>query len=383
MVLCWELRLVSKILPSLYVDAECFVRSFGGVAKATWWLYNAFCPRYADEFNVYALRRGEPLQQPLPQGMHDFPIGNFPLRDLWRATIIPPFSYLPQVQAIHFPNNGRIPFGISAPPFQSKGITTLHDVLPLEVEGYLSPEKRKRYIQKTQRYIHQSAFVMTVSDYSKAQILRHFHSPQDIVVIPNAPTLPSLGDKRPLLLEASKPYFLYTGRYEPRKGIDVAIRAMLDLHHAGELTSALWITGKVKYFSADFERLVKEATAQGIVKELGYVSDLELATLMHESRALIYPSRSEGFGLPPLEAMTQGCPVITTRLTAIPEACGEAVLYVNPDDLNDVKQAILALERNASQRIDLIEKGFQQARRFSWDASADIFAEALRQHLFH
>ncbi|XVJ51226.1 MAG: glycosyltransferase family 4 protein [Vampirovibrio sp.] len=363
---------------TLYLDAECFVRPFGGVAKATWHLYNAFCPRYADQFKVVAVRRPEPYQQPLPQGMHDCVLGWGPLRDLWRASTLPPFLWMPPLPHMHFPNNGRIPVGIP----RGKAITTLHDVLPLEVEGYLSPEKEARYRRKTQRYIDQSAMVMTVSAYSKAQILRHFTMTKDLVVIPNAPTLPPRPRETALSLEETKPYFLYTGRYEARKGIDVAIEAFLALHESGRSQTPLWMTGKAKYYNADFERLVKRATEKGVVKELGYVSDERLATLMHESRGLVYLSRSEGFGLPPLEAMNQACPVITTALTAMPEACGDAVYYVNPDDLAAVENAILLLDRDATLRQTFIEKGFEQAKRFSWEASADLFAAALRREVF-
>ena len=370
-------------LPTIYLDAECFIRPFGGVAKATWGLYEAFCKKYAEDFNVVAVRRSQKLHHPLPTGMKDLPIGDAPVRELWRSLVFPLLSWLPNVHAIHFPNNGRIPFGTSNFPFPRKSFMTLHDVLPLEIEGILEGERRERYITRIQNEINASAFVMTVSQYSKAQILRHFTTRNDIVVVPNASTLPKKNGRLPLALSETQPYFLYTGRYEARKGIDTAIEAMLALHEKKALTTQLWLTGKRHYFNANFEALMRKATSLGIIRELGYVSDDELATLMYESRGLLYLSRSEGFGLPPLEAMTQGCPVITTKLTAIPEACGQAVLYVDPDHPEHVQNAILQLDQNATLRMELIQKGFKQARTFSWEASADILARALHQHLFH
>jgi glycosyltransferase involved in cell wall biosynthesis len=368
---------------NLYLDAECFIRPYGGIAKATWALYEAFCHKYSDEFNVVAIRRNQTLQNPLPEGMQDLPLGNFSVRDFWRSLVLPPLSWMPNVQAVHFPNNGRIPLGISNVPFPRKAFMTLHDVLPLEVEGYLEGKRRQRYIKRIQSEIEACAFVMTVSEYAKAQILRHFTPRNDIVVVPNASTLPKTHERVPLALSETQPYFLYTGRYEARKGIDTAIEAMVALHERNALSSQLWLTGRIKYFSQDFEALVKQATDLGIVKELGYVSDEALATLMHESRGLLYLSRSEGFGLPPLEAMTQGCPVVTTALTAIPEVCGQAVLYVDPDDLGQVQQAILQLEENAPLRMELIQKGLKQVQQFSWEASADRLALALREHFVH
>jgi glycosyltransferase involved in cell wall biosynthesis len=360
-------------LPALYLDADCFTRPFGGVAKSTWWLYQAFALRYAHVVRVMSLRRSVPYLAPLPPGMQDVPLGNLFFRDAWRAVVIPAFSRMRHVKVMHFPNNGRIPVGFPL----GKGAMTLHDVLGLEVEGYLEGAKRERYMQNTQRYIDACPLLMTVSEYSKQQIMRHFSTPRGVHVIPNAPTLPKLPIEHAFELHQTKPYFIYTGRYEARKGIDDAIRAMMALHQQGKTKTQLWLTGKPDYYNEDFKNLVETAKAQGVIQELGYVTDDVLATLMRESRGLVYLSKAEGFGLPPLEAMNQACPVITTRLTAIPEACGDAVRYVNPNDLNDVKDALLQLDEDASFRHRLIEAGYVQAAKFSWETSAALYAKAL------
>jgi len=117
----------------------------------------------ADDFNVVAIRRSQKLQHPLPKGMKDLPFGDSPVREIWRSLILPPLSWMPNVHAIHFPNNGRIPFGTSHFPFPRKAFMTLHDVLPLEVDGYLEGERRERYIKRIQDEIDACAFVMTVS----------------------------------------------------------------------------------------------------------------------------------------------------------------------------------------------------------------------------
>jgi glycosyltransferase involved in cell wall biosynthesis len=362
-------------LPALYLDADCFTRRFGGVAKSTWWLYQAFAQRYAHIVRVMSLRRSVPYFAPLPPGMQDTPLGDLFFRDAWRAVVIPSFSRLRHVKAMHFPNNGRVPLGFP----QGKGIVTLHDVLGLEIEGYLEGPKRDRFIQNTQRYIDTCPLILTVSEYSRAQILRHFKVPQGVRVIPNAPTLPHLSHASPLALHDTQPYFLYTGRYEARKGIDVAVAALMDLHASGKTQTPLWLTGKPHYHSEAFEQQIKEAKAKGVIKELGYVDDTTLAKLMRESRGLLYLSRAEGFGLPPLEAMSQGCPVITTPLTAIPDACGDAAHYVHPDDGDALRQAILRLDGDAAYRDELTRLGLLQSARFNWNTSATLFAKALNE----
>ncbi len=109
----------------------------------------------------------------------------------------------------------------------------------------------------------------------------------------------------------------------------------------------------------------------------------ELVHLIKTAKALIYPSRYEGFGLPPLEAMTLGCPVITTRATSIPEVCGDAALYVSPDDKQDLAKAILAVENHDHLRQDLRARGIEQAKRFTWENSARVYLDALYRLLAH
>jgi glycosyltransferase involved in cell wall biosynthesis len=102
-----------------------------------------------------------------------------------------------------------------------------------------------------------------------------------------------------------------------------------------------------------------------------------MARLMRDAVGLVYPSQAEGFGLPPLEAMQVGCPVVTTRQTALPYTCGKAAYYVDTKDPHSLTIALQRLEREPELRNTLIELGHERLTQFSWHRSASIFLEAL------
>ena len=122
---------------------------------------------------------------------------------------------------------------------------------------------------------------------------------------------------------------------------------------------------------------MEAAVAGGAVIEKGYVSDGELVTLMQGAKALIYPTLYEGFGLPPLEAMSVGCPVITTRAGSVPEVCGDAAFYAGGDDDDALAQAVVEMYHNEGLRRTCMERGFRQSSKFTWERSAATFLGAL------
>jgi len=279
--------------------------------------------------------------------------------------------------AVHFPHNGDVCRQWQGTPI----ITTLHDVLPLDIPGYFehvaqSPEEK--YRERTQRDLDLSDLVFTVSDYSRRRIAAHFRLRSEPVVMPWASPLSPLSATEPPPPAPQHPFFLYVGGYDFRKGLEPLLRVFGVLHRQGAVVSKLHLTGARNYYSNRFREMVTEGVAAGYVEELGCVSDQDLRALYRTAKALVYPSRYEGFGLPPLEAMSLGCPVIAVRDTAIPEVCGDAVLYVNPDDERDFGAGLLALEKNAALCAELRSRGFQQARQFTWEKTAKKFLSAVR-----
>jgi len=258
-------------------------------------------------------------------------------------------------------------------------ITTVLDVLPLDIPCYFGHHdltQEEEYRKRTQYDLDHSDMVLTISEYSKRRIAAHFHLRSEPLVIPLASPLFPLSDTETPALPP-EPFFLYVGGYALRKGLEPLLQVFGRLHQQGQLTSKLYLTGAKKYYSTRFQKMVKESIAAGFVKELGCVSDEDLRALYRTAKALVYPSRYEGFGLPPLEAMSLGCPVITVRDTAIPEVCEEAVLYVNPEEEQNFAAGLLAIEKNAALRAELSCRGLQQAQQFTWEKAACKFLDAV------
>jgi glycosyltransferase involved in cell wall biosynthesis len=114
------------------------------------------------------------------------------------------------------------------------------------------------------------------------------------------------------------------------------------------------------------------------VHHLGFVNDDELAALYENALCLVFPSKTEGFGLPPLEAMAKGCPVISSNAASLVEVGGDAFVYVDPDDHDGWRQAIVALSENRDLRASLSLKGRQRTPLFSWGRSAQAYLQAMR-----
>jgi glycosyltransferase involved in cell wall biosynthesis len=109
---------------------------------------------------------------------------------------------------------------------------------------------------------------------------------------------------------------------------------------------------------------------KGAVNYLGFVNNEELAGLYRKASCFVYPSLYEGFGLPPLEAMACGCPVVVSNVTSLPEVCGDAGFYVNPLDVESIAAGIEKVLRDGELRQSMIEKGLERAKLFSWEKAA-------------
>ena len=254
---------------------------------------------------------------------------------------------------------------------------TLHDVLPLLVPNYLSsPTRIKRYRRHIQKNIQRAHLVITDSEFSKTQILKEFeidHEP--VVVYPASPL--RFNDQAHARRETPDEYFLYCGGYDKRKGIEELAATFVRLWETEGFQVPLLMAGEAHHYSEKLALLLEAGKKSGAIRELGYVSDAELVGLYQNALALIYPSRYEGFGLPPLEAMTAGCPVITYALTSIPEVCGDAALYLDPDDDSSLEKAVESLATNAELRRRMSAQGRIQAQKFSWRESGQVFLNAV------
>ncbi len=354
----------------MLLDATVFEFPPTGIAKVTAGLCLAAMAKDRT-LAITAIHR-RPLHPTFPRSICTRSTGRFLPYHFWRSYAFRKVTAT--VPVALFPWNGDVP----ALPAGVTCVSIIHDVLPLVIPGHFaSTQDEHVYRKRIQQDIDRSHLLFTDSVYSRNQITSNFRTRHEPRVLRFGPTLVPRSDPSPRALNARAPFFLYVGGYDKRKGIEQLLEVFVSLHREKKITSRLVLTGSRKYFSESFRNLVATGREMQIVEERGYVDDETLGELLQHAAALVYPSRFEGFGLPPLEAMSVGCPVITTRQTSLPEVCGDAVLYIDPDDRAAFGDALSAIERNPSLRDELRAKGLRQAETFSWEQAAATFLTAL------
>ncbi len=261
-------------------------------------------------------------------------------------------------------------------------IMTIHDLSFLENPKWFSRAYYWWYKVMTPLAVKTSRHIITVSEFSKREILRFYPllKNQDISVVYNA-TDENLF--RPLS-EIEKPrerFALAVSSLDPRKNFARLIEAFDDIHDC-----ELYIVGSNhRVFGTEHEdESVK--SVQSVVHYLGRVSDEELVRLYNQAVCFIFPSLYEGFGLPPIEAMSCGCPVLVSDIPVLHEVCGDAATYFNPYDPNDIRKVILqflADHDHGDGSPDLSLRFYQENRprdlRFSWTTSAKVLISLLKE----
>jgi glycosyltransferase involved in cell wall biosynthesis len=355
------------------LDATVLQQPATGVAKVTLGLYES-CFDLLPSMEVTAFHR-RPLNCALAPQIRSVQYASHIPNYFWRSVALPMYILRHRPTFVHFPWNGHVANHIS----DTTTVTTILDVLPLIIPAYFKSRKDEReYRKRIQTDIDRSHLIMTISEYSKKEIIRNFAVKTEPLVVYPGSTIKVNSQWSKRNENEGDAYFLYVGGYDRRKGLEALLEVFIKLHRNGQLHSRLVLTAERKgYFSTEFRRLVTEGLRLGAVRETGYVSDIDLSRLYSRAIALVYPSKFEGFGLPPLEAMTLGCPVITTKCTSIPEICGDAAYYVDPDDETDFADALIALQNDFELGRVLGEKGKKRSARFSWHKSARIFLDAI------
>lgn len=261
-------------------------------------------------------------------------------------------------------------------------VVTIHDVLFEPYPEYFTPffVWRSRWLFRRSAQIADA--VMTVSEYSRNEIASRYHVPVErIGLLLNAvdPQVfhPAQGDGSAVLRRRhlkSGHYILMVGRIEPRKDHATLLKAYAQL---GANSPPLVIVGQRDFGDQAFDRALRALPSGCDVRILSDVDDAELPILMQHALVLAYPSLAEGFGMPPLEAMACGTPVVTTDVTALPEVVGDAGLLIQPGDAAGLARQLRCLIDQPSLREELSRRSLERSRAFSWGHAA----EALKQSL--
>jgi len=265
-------------------------------------------------------------------------------------------------------------------------LMTTHDIVPLHIPEQLPFFTRHYYRHYLPRFLRRADQVVTVSAYVRQDIIDTVGLPaQKVSVVGNgcrAGFVPlSEADKQRVRAEftAGRPYFFYTGAIHPRKNIPRLIRAFDAFKQNTGAPVKLLLAGRFAWQTGEVRSAYEQAKHKNDIQFLGYIPENQLVRLMAAAQALTYLSISEGFGLPPLEAMYCDTPVLAADATALPEVCGNAALLVNPFSEADIAHGLEILWQNPAFAQDLVAKGRQQRLKFSWDRAAEeIYALLVR-----
>ena len=270
-------------------------------------------------------------------------------------------------------------------PYQkTKKIMTIHDLTFIKFPQY-STKIVKGYLKRIKRCLSWTDAIITFSENTKQDIVELFNIDSNIIyVTPQASCYSTNYLNRQLLSDHRdvidyylyKPYFLFVSTLEPRKNILTLIKAFEYLKQNYKIPHQLILIGKKGWNYLDILNKIKTSQFKEDIQHLDYVSDELVAIFYSQAEAFIYPSFYEGFGLPVLEAMTLGSPVITSYTSSLPEVAGDAALYIDPNNYYELAQIMLKVVDNSTLRQEMINNGKIQANKFSWERTAKVTLKA-------
>jgi glycosyltransferase involved in cell wall biosynthesis len=254
-------------------------------------------------------------------------------------------------------------------------VVTVHDVAFLRYPEYFTPRGVRFHERGLARTRADAAMVITPSEFTRAELGREGFDLDRVVAIPHGIATPAAPDPAAIhsvvsALGLTAPFALAVGTVEPRKGLDTAVAAIARARkHHPALT--LVIAGPEGWNTVpDLE--------QPFVRRIGPVPTEVLDALYRAATLCVVPSRYEGFGLPALEAMARGCPVVVSDTTSLPEVVGDAGLRVPPDDVDAWADAICSLLQDPAHRTAAAAAGIARASGFDWSRAAHAHADVFR-----
>jgi len=278
----------------------------------------------------------------------------------------------------------------TAPPFcPVPVVATIHDLAFEHLPETFTRRGSMQLKLTVRRTARRAARIATVSEYSRQDLLRTYNlAPEKVVVTYNGiesqftPQVSSANEAEDIRLRfgIGRDFLLAVGSLQPRKNLVRLIRAYAKLR--GENTSwapQLVIVGRKLWLAAEiFAEVRRQRWAEDVILT-GYVADEDLPKLYRAATAFVYPSLFEGFGLPPVEAMACGTPVITSNTSSLPEVVGDAAVLIDPCDEQALAGALVQITGDAALRAHLRGQGIERAKTFTWRAAAETTLQLYRE----
>jgi len=275
-------------------------------------------------------------------------------------------------------------------PLWSKtpSVLTIHDL-----SLFLHPDAHEPRLVRRARWrlplmTRSASAIVTPTEAVKREVCERLNiDPQKVVVTPEAPRTvfqrrePNQTSDTRKHLNINEDFILFVGTLEPRKNLKRLLEAFEIVLQTTPLTPQLVIAGGRGWLMDDFAASLQQRGLSEKIRLTGYLNDDELCALYSSCKLFVYPSLYEGFGLPPLEAMSCGAPVITSNIASIKEAAGDAARLVDPLSVEDIVEALIKLLSNEGERERLSQAGRERVKNFTWERTALKTLEVYRRLL--
>ncbi len=296
---------------------------------------------------------------------------------LWLHAILPRFIKREKIDLFFSPNSLLPIFGTGV-----KNVIAIYDVFQLIHPSFHSFVYRTYISFFLSRTLKHADHILTISEASKRDIVTLLRVPENMITVTYLaadercmPRTISMEDRARYAKKYGLParFILYLGVLEKRKNIDCIIYVADRLRDVADV--GIVVGGRLGYGG---EQYLEEIRARSTMRYIGFFDDADMPFIYNLAELFIFPSHYEGFGLPPLEAMRSGVPVIASNTSSLPEVVGDAGILLDPVAYGEYAGAVLKLLNNPNERAILIEKGLEQARKFSFRKTASATAAVLR-----
>lgn len=325
------------------------------------------------QFSYFLNKNEKPF--PLPEnGKQKYVISEKPSNtSLWTQMKLPSLAKENKVDLIHCLDS-------TGPLFaKTPTVVTVHDIVFKKFPECLSRKGRLYHNLWVPRAIKKAAHIITDSESSQKDLMDFYSVPSEKITVIYLGVEDSFFQKPPKekfenvkkKYNLDKKFIFFVGTHEPRKNIDVIIKAYSQLEPSLKEEYSLLIGGGKGWIDLDLHNLAKQCGVEDNVTFTGFLSDKEVRTLFFMADIFCFPSKYEGFGFPVLESMAASTPVITTNVSSLPEVGGDAVLYVPPNDESKLSEGLTKLIQDKDLYKKLSEAGPIQARKFQWSKTAE------------
>jgi glycosyltransferase involved in cell wall biosynthesis len=311
-------------------------------------------------------------------------VGHRNLTRLWHKLHIP----LPAELLMGWPELIHGPDFVLPPALFARRIVTIHDLAYLTYPDYAQPGIVEYLSAEVPRALRAADHIIAVSRRTALDLVERLHvaSARVTVIYPGVDPMFTPEADRPAVLEVlhrydlTQPLILAVGTLEPRKNYERLIEAFASITRESDGPRQLVFAGRQGWrYEGIYAAARREAGLPERIRFLGFVEDDQLSALYRSAAVLAMPSFYEGFGLPVIEAMASGTPVVCSTGGALPEVAGNAAVLVAPEDVAGLRDALLFACRDQTHRARLISEGLARARRFTWETAAQQHFQLYRE----